>query len=416
MLEKLGKENNMKFFKKEYYDKPDNSLSIFIVGGSFDENGGRESALVNQIFINMYQIAQDYYNYNWDISIRFINGGYVDELKNLLEETKNYDVVFWWANVPNDFEKIRNVKEVNPRTILVSSKRNDNEKYSFQELIQRALELKANLTVEFSKDESFTFNSHLSPSILTRFKMRVFDPLGVVWYEGFDVHKMTKALLSRLTFLSKVTRQGTTHIQKNIEVPDNKEFFRYVRECAEIFHEKINPAKDVKRFLGNSSFRCQRGFPSFKSDGYIFVSRRNVDKRFIDKDNFVPVKFEDNTVYYYGSHKPSVDTPIQVRLYELLPNVNYMIHSHCYSKNGKFTYCPIPCGGLEEVNEIKQVIKDYYDGDFNRDFYEINLVGHGCIIMSSNVEKMKEVEFVERQLPECFKCIGEEMSINANLK
>lgn len=38
---------------------------------------------------------------------------------------------------------------------------------------------------------------------------------------------------------------------------------------------------------------------------------------------------EGQLLYYCGDDKPSVNTPIQVRLYEALPNIKYMIHSHC---------------------------------------------------------------------------------------
>lgn len=41
---------------------------------------------------------------------------------------------------------------------------------------------------------------------------------------------------------------------------------------------------------------------------------------------------------------------------------------------------------------------NYYSLDC--DFYKINLIGHGCTIMSNDVEKLKNVEFVSRKLPE----------------
>ena len=405
----MNKNNNVNLFKEEYRQIPSNNLNILIVGGSFDKDGGKPSSLVSKIFENLKKISDTQINTNWKISITLFNGGNLNELNDCLQKVENYNVVFWWANVPNEYTKNRNVKEINPKTILVSSKRNDyitqyskfsSKKYSFQELIQKALELKSNLTVEFTKEDKLKIDSHLTSHIEKLFKMRLFDPLGVVWYEGFDTFKMTEALIERLKFLIQITRQPTIKINDNITIPNKSKFFKYVKECAEIFHEKINPAKDVKRFLGNSSFRCQRGFPSFRTKNYIFVSKRNVDKRYISKENFVPVKFENNNLYYYGENKPSVDTPVQVRLYELLPKINYMIHSHCYTKNGHFTYQPVPCGGIEEVEEIKQIINEEYNGDYNKDFYEINLIGHGCIIMSSNVKKMKQVEFIERKLPE----------------
>ena len=65
----------------------------------------------------------------------FYNEGNYNELNKILEMTINYDTVFWWANVANGLPKIRNVKEINYKTMLVSSKINDNNKYTFQDLL-----------------------------------------------------------------------------------------------------------------------------------------------------------------------------------------------------------------------------------------------------------------------------------------
>lgn len=65
----------------------------------------------------------------------FYNGGNYNELNKILEMTINYDTVFWWINVANGLPKIRNVKEINYKMMLISSKINDNNKYTFQDLL-----------------------------------------------------------------------------------------------------------------------------------------------------------------------------------------------------------------------------------------------------------------------------------------
>lgn len=65
----------------------------------------------------------------------FYNWGNYNELNKILEITINYDAVIWWANVANELSKIRNVKEINYKMMLVSSKMNDNNKYTFQGLL-----------------------------------------------------------------------------------------------------------------------------------------------------------------------------------------------------------------------------------------------------------------------------------------
>lgn len=368
---------------------------ILFVGGTWDFNNGKPSHVVAK-FANELEGA------------KVFNGGNYHDLDKILQSCINYDIILWWANVPNDLPKIRSVKEVNYKAMLVSSKRNDNNKYSFQELLSRGFELKSNLTVEFSKvgDEFF---------------MRLFDPLGNLWYEGKDISKCAKAMLARLKLLKSITRQSTVSAEENAGalawffnmfkqemhkseqspiIPIKQEFLEIVKNYATVFAEAIYQTKDVKRFLGNASFRCPKGFPSFRDGKYIFVSKRNVNKEYITIDEFVPVFMQDEKLYYCGDNKPSVDTPIQVRLYQRLPNINYMIHSHCYIKNIPHTNVSLPCGAIEEVEEIIDYIQTYYDGDFGRDFYLINLKGHGSIMMAKNPNQLKNIEIIGRKLPE----------------
>ena len=116
--------------------------TMLIVGGTFDDNGGKLSSVVNQIMAAMLDESFD---------VKLYNGGSFDQVESILEECKYFDYILWWANVPNDKPKLRNVKEINPKAMLVTSKRNDDNKYSFAELINRALGAKANLCVQFSK-------------------------------------------------------------------------------------------------------------------------------------------------------------------------------------------------------------------------------------------------------------------------
>ena len=251
--------------------------------------------------------------------------------------------------------------------------------------------------------------------------MKLFDPLGNVWYEGTDIKNCSEELLDRLNFIKSLTRESTVSSEENIGVlawffnmfkeeiykstdnptiPIKKEFFNIVRDYATKFVEAAFQTKDVKRFLGNASFRCPKGFPSFRDGKYIFVSKRNVNKEFIGIEEFVPVYLENGKIYYCGENKPSVDTPIQVRMYEKLPNINYMIHSHCYIDGAPYTEKALPCGAIEEVDEIAKLLEIYYDNDYYRDFYLMNLIGHGSIMMSKNPEQLKNVAMFGRQLPE----------------
>lgn len=351
-------------------------MKILIVGGTFDLNGGRESSLIEKLYLELSK-------YNSEIVKH--NGGDYDLLESIIDSSKNFEVTFWLANVPNDLPKIRNVKKVNPYTLLVGSKRNDN-KYSFVEVLNRSLEQRNNLTIQFTKVEDKLF------------KMLLFDPLGTSWYDGTSMEEMVKVLYERISFLLTTRRANTFESNKYIEIPNNEDFFEYTRYAASVFHKTIEHEDGVTRFLGNSSFIDE-------NRKYVYVTRRDVDKEFIDRDHFVATFMEDGKVYYSKNkdgkfYKPSKDTIVQSNLYEKFPNINFIVHSHCYIKNAPFTKLSVPCGSLDEIDEVMEVIENNFEGDFNKNYYPINLKGHGCLILGKEISLLKETSFVTRHLPE----------------
>lgn len=369
---------------------------ILFVGGTWNNEGGRPSKIV-ELFSKELK------------NIDLFNGGNYKDLNNILESVINYDIVLWWPNIPNDLPKLKKVKEINYKIMLVSSKRNNNE-YSFQELLQRSFESKSNLIIEFTKEKNI-------------YNMRLFDPLGNVWYYGTDIKECSKELTTRLEFIKSIKRESTISDEENkgalawffndfkeemynsnikVKTPINEDFINIIKEYAIKLAMNTFQTTDVKRFLGNASLRCPKGFPSFRDKKYIFVSKRNINKEFITIKDFVPVYEKDNKIYYCGDYKPSVDSPIQVKLYKYLKNINYMIHSHCYLKDAPYTKTPLPCGAIDEVNEIISTIKENYKS-LNKHFYKINLIGHGSIIMSNKLEKLKDIEIISRNLPEYIK-------------
>ena len=87
-------------------------------------------------------------------------------------------------------------------------------------------------------------------------------------------------------------------------------------------------------------------------------------------------------------------------MYEKLPNINYMIHSHCYIEGAPYTKKALPCGAIEEIDEIEKLLEEYYNNDYYRDFYLMNLIGHGSIMMSKSPEQLRNINMIGRQLPE----------------
>ena len=365
--------------------------SISIVGGTWNGRGGKSSKVVEDL-------AKGVSLANKFLSVAVHNGGYYGSLSKGLEARccVPADVMIWMPNIPNNLPKLPNIKAAHPKTILVSSKNNIPVEYSFQDIMAHGLALKSNLVLEIRELDGL-------------FTGRLFDTLGNVWRDTtIDFKEIGLAIADRSRNLMNIKRQGTVQSPEKTDLivtacngENIVEFFKIVKDTAELFHKLIHPSKDITRFLGNASFRCERGFPSMRlSDGRIYMSRRNVDKRFIRSDAFVQVGLNEDTdiVWYRGDHKPSVDTVVQVRLYREFSNINYMIHSHVYVKHAPYTSRMIPCGGLEEVDEVLRVVSD---NDLRgRAYFAINLKGHGSIAFMSRLSDFERFEFKARPAPE----------------
>lgn len=343
---------------------------ILIIGGNWDLEGGKPSGFVKKFKDEMSKYTDN---------ITYYNGGNYNDVEGILNTANDYGVVFWFLNVDNSLPKVRDIKRINPHIIYVGSKRNDNNKYPFVEVLNRSLMERHNLTIQFSKEGDI-------------FETTLFDPLGTMWYKGVDISKLVEHTYKRISFLLTMRREHTYRSNQKNTTPNNPEFIEYVHEAAETFHEAIEHTKGVTRFMGNASFRGK--------DGKIYVSKRDADKSEIDSDNFITCYLKDNKLYYDGDNKPSKDSVVQAHLYKLFPNINYIVHSHCYAEGGYFTTMPVPCGSLNEIDEIFEVIKEYFDDQYDLPFYKINYLGHGCLLLAKNIEDLKKTRFVKRHLPE----------------
>jgi hypothetical protein len=333
-----------------------------------------------------------------------MNGGKYEELYSYLKERStfpeigpHYDVIFWMPDISNDKEKLVGyIKKIYPKTILVTSKNNAYGKYQFMELVARALQVKANLFVEFFREGS------------SKIFAAVHDPLGNCYCSTPDITLVGVTLMNRIQELLRFTRIGSEAFKwgdlkgtlPNVKPEVDSRFFDLVKDYADVFHECIHGA-NTSRLLGNASFRCERGFPSYKDNDQIYVSRRNIDKRHIDPDGFVPVKlivsdkYKWSLVAYAGEHKPSVDAPIQLLLYNYYHNVRYMLHSHTYIRHAPFTSHRIPCGAIEEFYEIIKICPDR-----EHNFLMLNLIGHGSIVITRDIRNLMDLKYYPRSTPE----------------
>lgn len=351
-------------------------MSTLIVAGKFDMDGGRPSGYIAKLAQHIP-------------GAELINGGHYDELLAIVLGAKPYKSVWWFADVPNDLPKVvKNLKDAIPRSVLVISKNNMDQKYQYIDLVGRLFEARANL--------SMIVESHAP------FQISVIDPLGNMYLEReTDVAKVAKALHDRVQSLIGFTRMGSRQIGEAIEVPDEAEFFDLIRGYATRFHELVHGV-NPSRLLGNASFRCTKGgFPAFIGEnGKLFISKRNLDKRDIGRDGFVAIEPNDSAVIeYYGDRKPSVDAPIQREMFRQLPWAKFMLHSHTYIDGAPFTDSRVPCGALEEVPEVLKLLDDEINRHGEWKLY-VNLTGHGCLAIGSKIEHMRNIPFIQRTFPE----------------
>lgn len=350
-----------------------------LVGGTFDRNGGRQSRAIDDLAKGLRT--------RLGLQLHVHNGGKLAELHTIMTALTKYSVIMWFPNIANTEEHkfVQDIKIKHPTCILVVSKRNDNDKYGFAELMQRALAQRAALLVEFQKA------GHAQSS---RVLSRVLDPLGNC-FSPWTAHssEVGAALAGRIMELLQYTRVPSRKCDGPKPHRPAKllaDFCKLLHVAADRFHALVPTTGD--RFLGNSSFRCQRGFPSVRCKEQIWVSRRNVDKRSITPDAFVAVEPAlqqqwDDVVYYHGPDKPSVDTPIHLRLYASLPDINYMLHGHVYMQDACTTRAPIPCGAIEEAGAILAAIHPHrYDSGF-----VVNLYGHGFLAAAADMQDLKLV-------------------------
>ena len=343
--------------------------------------------------------------------MKFHNGGTFEQLRILAECANQYKVIYWFPNVSNKREKLLpRIKQINPRCILIASKSNPQGKYSPMSLIARALQVKANLILELTG----------TPQAIAG---TVMDPLGNCFAsQETSIEVLAYNLCARVAALREFTRVGSTRVGEGLEphadadgdVANMLVFFQHVKKYADVFHELIH-AMFQDRFLGNVSFRCERGFPSFRGESGIWVSQRNMDKRFIGPESFVLVEsqLKDGRVAYYGDHKPSVDTPIHLELYRRFPKINFMLHSHTYIEHAVFTKKVIPCGATEEIEEIATILKNHQPFREIGTAY-INLMGHGSVVIGNKPLAFNDIPYVSRVIPEMYDPEGSEIDSDAS--
>jgi hypothetical protein len=372
---------------------PETSKNFLIVTGAFNNEGGKASYFGTKL----YEAFKSHFDNNKKYSIESINGGIVSDLDNCALNIEKYKIIFWMPHIEgagslptygsnnttiDKFSQI--IKAENKTAIFIQVKRNDYNKFTVFEIVEGMFKIHANLCLTISKDDS-------------GYSFKVLDPLGNLWYCGTDIASAANRIAQFTNYLSTLNRipsvRDGTFFPENTIIKES--FIDIVRFYGWRFSILINTAINKERFFGNASTRCMQGFPSVRDKNTVLISRRDIDKEFIEDSHFVPVRMENDVLYYALWHKPSVDAPIQIKLYQYYHKVNYIIHGHTYVMGAPMTKRYVPCGYIEEADEITSIFKDHLSCNFS-----INLPGHGCLILAENIEYFAGLGMLARDFPE----------------
>lgn len=185
----------------------------------------------------------------------------------------------------------------------------------------------------------------------------------------------------------------------HIPIPYKQGFVDIAAECSDQFFALRCVDIPLSGSGRPQAGRCLQGMPSFRYQDKTFLSPQAPSQRYIRLEDFIPC-YMDGEILRYGSNKnPSVDAPIHLALYQPLPMINYILHAHDYIDGAPFTATSIPCGAIEEIDEIMQAIRKHY-GDTNQNVYKPNLRGPSSFLMGATVADLYNVHYVARQLPE----------------
>jgi len=304
-----------------------------------------------------------------DLLIRGIGSRYpVVHVEHFGLEVPPGSIVLWAS-----FKDPSVVKAADQTHMLILA---DNIARTLRSGLDHALAVKANLILDFAEPYS-----------------RLLDPLGNLYvpYTANFPFLGVKAV-ERAIHLQTFTRIQSVRAIPTYTVPpfQDEAFSALCRETAARFSRLTSPWS--KRALG--------AVTAFDGN-HLFVSRRNLDKTTIKCDDFVPCGAADGTepVQFVGPNKPSVDAPVFRRLLARYPRTRYIIHGHVYVNEAPFTQRFVPCGALEEADEVCEVLP--CRGTPCQ--MSVNLRGHGCLFLAgedADMDFIREATLSQRPSPE----------------
>lgn len=345
-------------------------MKVSIIGGNFGDNP-KQSSIINKMSSSFSLLKNDVQ------SIIMYNGGNLDSLPEILID----DLVIWMPNIDNENRKQYPNKKNG--TVMICSKVM-REGYTNVDAVSRVFKMHANAVIAIYDNNGIK-------------EFKLIDALGNIWIKTTDISILINAIIGFYYFTKKAVRINSK--QLNSIIPPITNFISDIEKITKFrydLHEFIQINNSLAsyiqltcgdRFFGNLSTRCQKLFPTAKCETTLMhVSPRNSDKKYLEVEDFVPCYYiNDNEIGYYGDKKPSVDSPVQLKIYNNFPDINFMIHGHAFIENTSETKNYCLCGDLNEYDEIKNLITSNVGG--------INLKNHGFLIYADTIENLKKYVF-----------------------
>ncbi len=283
-------------------------------------------------------------------------------IKPRQEHMKGNDLIIWAPDVSNEKTKEYPIKDKG--AVLICSKVIHGDRTEV-DAISRIFSMHGNAVICIYKEKS-------------HFRFKLIDALGNVWSDTHYINVLCESIMrfykwSKGQIRESLKQEDLIQTSMPVKVGISEEFIKLNTILADKVENSLG-----SRYFGNFSTRCMKLFPSMKlKDNYYMFSPRNTDKRRLKPDDFVLIK----PPFYYGERKPSVDTPVQVKIYEKFENINFMIHGHAFIENSMTTKNYFPCGDLREVDEIINL--------FIYGYRFINLKNHGFLMATQSIETME---------------------------
>jgi ribulose-5-phosphate 4-epimerase/fuculose-1-phosphate aldolase len=385
-------------------------MRALIIGGVFtpmDKQPTQSSS--STIVDTLHDKLRDLYHYKCDS----LSSGMLEILKSAAtnpDATTPFsvpcsDLIIWMPTIDNDEADVMPKKKQGstlivskvmrgPSTTITGNIATTTPATTTMDAISRIFKFHANavITIDASVPKQYTFT--------------LIDALGNQWGNATTdlteltdnihrFHEWTRKSVRRPTIMANNTRQP--EVETLIEVTK-----QLSQECTKV----------QGRYFGNCSTRCQSLFPSTRTittdkttstpqpqraarattalgvEDVILVSKRNTDKTYLTSDDMVPVMFNTlGNIVCFGNSKPSVDTPVQVRLYEVFPKHNFYIHGHAYIEDAPFTDNYYACGDTREASAIHKIIMTH--SQLNTEAGAINLRNHGFFLYADTLANLQ---------------------------